>query len=81
MDALPVLTLHPGLADQYRQSIEELERCLADDEARIEAVPRLRKLIARVLLTPAVGGRGVDLQVIRQMDEVLKLTQPDRRRA
>ncbi|SEM88937.1 Site-specific DNA recombinase [Sphingomonas gellani] len=71
MDALPVLTLHPGLADQYRREIEDLDRSLAGEETRLEAVPRLRKLIARIVATPHPSGRGVAIQVVRQIDQVL----------
>ena len=81
MDALPVLTLHPGLADQYRRSIEELELSLADETTRIEAVPRLRKLIARIEARPSPGNRGVDLLVVRHIDEVLNLAAPSAIRA
>nr|WP_276046665.1 MULTISPECIES: recombinase family protein [unclassified Sphingomonas] len=73
MDALPVLTLHPGLADQYRRSIEELDQALAGEETRLEAVPKLRKLIARIVVTPSAASRGVDLKVVRHIDEVLNL--------
>ena len=79
LDALPTIALHPGLAQQYRKAIEELHQELADEETRKEAAPRLRKLIARVVVTPSEGKRGVDLEVIRHIDEVLALA--ERRRA
>ena len=79
LDALPTIALHPGLAQQYRAAIEQLHRELADEETRKEAAPRLRKLIARVVVTPAEGKRGVNLEVIRHIDEVLALA--ERRRA
>jgi DNA invertase Pin-like site-specific DNA recombinase len=79
LDALPAIALHPGLAQQYRKAIEELHQELADEETRKEAAPRLRKLIARVVVTPSEGKRGVDIEVIRHIDEVLALA--ERRRA
>ncbi len=79
LDALPTIALHPGLAQQYRKAIEELHQELADEETRKEAAPRLRKLIARIVVTPSEGSRGVDLNVIRHIDEVLALA--ERRRA
>lgn len=80
LDALPVLTLHPGLADQYRRSIEALEQDLAADETRLEAVPRLRKLIARIKLFPRTDRRrGVDLHVVRHIDEALAIASADRK--
>ncbi len=78
MEALPVLTLHPGLADQYRRSIEELEASLAAEETRLEAVPKLRKLIARIEATPSSAKRGVNLRIVRQIDEVLQLANSSR---
>ncbi len=80
LDAMPVLTLHPGLADRYRQEVEELERSLASEETRLEAVPRLRGLIERIVVTPAAGERGVELRVVRHIDEVLRVASPDLRR-
>ncbi|WP_267378100.1 MULTISPECIES: recombinase family protein [unclassified Sphingomonas] len=76
MEALPILSLHPGLADQYRREVAELEQSLADEATRLEAVPKLRKLIARVVAIPADAPRGVALEVVRQIDEVLKLAVP-----
>lgn len=72
-DALPQLALHPGLARQYRAAIANLAAELSDEAARREAAPRLRALIARVVVTPAEGQRGVRLEVIRHVDEVLAL--------
>ncbi|WP_230771090.1 recombinase family protein [Sphingomonas sp. Leaf4] len=75
MEALPVLALHPGLADQYRRSVEELAEALADPATHHEAVPRMRKLIARIVVTPSEGKRGVELEVIRHLDQVLNFAQ------
>jgi hypothetical protein len=77
-DALPAIALHPGLARQYRAAIDDLGRELGDKATRREAAASLRKLIARVIVTPAVGKRGVDLEVVRHVDEVLALAQPRR---
>lgn len=73
--ALPTIALHPGLAQQYRQAIEQLDAELADENTRREAAPRLRKLIARIIVTPSEGSRGVNLEVIRHIDEVLALAE------
>lgn len=74
-DALPQLALHPGLARQYRQAIETLELELSDEATRREAAPTLRGLIARIVVTPAPGKRGVDLEVVRHINEVMKLAE------
>lgn len=78
LDALPTIALHPGLALQYRKAIEQLHQELADPETRKEAAPRLRKLIARILVMPSAGKRGVELEVIRHIDEVLALAEARR---
>lgn len=81
-DALPQIAIHPGFARTYRAAIENLERELADEATRREAAPRLRKLIARVIVTPADAKRGVDIEVVRHIDEVLNLAaEPVKRRA
>lgn len=75
MDAVPtVLTLHPQMEAVYRRQVDELEQALAMPEAKLEAVPRLRKMIARIVVSinPAKQ-RGVLIQVVRQMDEILGL--------
>ena len=81
MDAVPtVLTLHPHMEEVYRRQVEELDQALAAPEARLEAVPRLRAMIARVIVHPNLEKkRGVTVEVVRQMDEILSIvTKPDR---
>ena len=76
-EAMPdVLALHPHLEGEYRRQVEELERTLAAPEASLDAVPRLRSMIARIILTPKADGRGADVKVVRQMDKILALAQP-----
>lgn len=73
--ALPMIALHPGLAQQYRAAVQQLHRELADEETRKEAAPQLRRLIARIVVTPSAGRRGVEIEVIRHLDEVLALAE------
>jgi chromosome segregation ATPase len=75
VEALPqVLTLHPNLDAQYTAEIADLERALLDEEAQLEAVPRFRAMIARVIVRPDLTKqRGVTIEVIRRIDEVLAL--------
>jgi site-specific DNA recombinase len=76
MAALPdVLALHPQLDQEYRRQVEGLEEALASPEAELDAVPRLRAMIARILVTPNPDGRGARVQVVRQLDQVLNLAQ------
>lgn len=75
MDAVPtVLTLHPHMEEVYRRQVEELDEALAAPEARLEAVPRLRAMISRVVVHPNLEKkRGVIVEVVRQMDEILAM--------
>jgi hypothetical protein len=74
VDAVSVLALHPGIADEYRRNVEALGDALRNhDAASVEAVPRLRALIAHVVITPTSTLRGVEIEVVRRLDEALKL--------
>lgn len=75
LDALPrVLELHPGLEDQYRREVEDLHAALSAPESRLEAIPRFRAMIARIIVRPhPTKARGVQLEVVRQMDEILSI--------
>lgn len=73
LDALNIVALVPGIFDQYRREITNLHEALADPAATLEAVPRFRALIHRILLTPKAQGRGVDVKVEGRLDEALRL--------
>lgn len=72
--AVPVIALHPTIARDYRQQMAELSLALAaDDETRLEAMPILRSLIDRILVTPAAAGRGVAVEVQGRLASILAL--------
>ena len=73
MDAIPnVLALHPHIEEVYRRQVEELENALAEPEAQLEAIPRLRAMIARIIVSPnPEKPRGVVVEVVRQIDAIL----------
>lgn len=73
LEALPVIALHPGLAEQYRRSIEALAEALSDPATHQEAIPRMRKLIARIEITPTPEPHGVTIHVVRHIDEMLSM--------
>lgn len=73
IDAVPILQLHPGLADRYRREVEELETLLADEVTKLEAMPRIRALISEIIVTPSDAKRGVVVEVRRKVDEMVKL--------
>jgi hypothetical protein len=72
MSAVPVLALHPTLAEEYRRNVTALGDLLADEHAKAEAVPRLRALIDQIVITPADTLRGVTIAVVRRIDEALR---------
>lgn len=74
LEAVPVLLLHPGLADDYRREVEALEDALTgNDDQKLETIPRIRAMIARIIVRPSAKLRGVEIEVVRQFDEVLAL--------
>lgn len=75
VEAVPVLALHPALAEEYRRNVEALGEALRDERAMEEAVPRLRALIDHIVITPTTRLRGVDLIVVRKIDEAIRLAQ------
>lgn len=81
LDATPtVLALHPHIEETYRRQVEELDEALAQPEAQLEAVPRVRALIARVIVRPNPDKqRGCIVEVVRQMDEILSMATGDRK--
>ncbi|RSV44381.1 recombinase family protein [Sphingomonas sp. ABOLE] len=73
LEAMQLIPLLPGLAEQYRRQIDALHEALEAPEASLEAVPKFRALIHRIVLTPNADGRGVLVQVEGRMDQLLSL--------
>ena len=74
IDALPVIALHPGIAEDYRRQVRELARALtADEEARLQTAPIVRGLIDRVIINPNSGLRGVNIEVFGKLASLLTL--------
>ena len=73
VEAMPAIALHPKVAADYRRQVESLNDALADPEARMEAVPALRNLIDRIVVTPNPNGRGVLLEVEGRLAAILAL--------
>lgn len=74
--SLPVVRLHPGIADDYRRQVAALGEALdGHREAQIEAVPRLRALIDHVALWPAKPGeRGARIETTAKIAALLELS-------
>lgn len=73
LEALPVITLHPAVADEYRRQIQELTAAIADPSARDGAVPAIRQLIDRIVLRPAKGERGIEIEVEGRLAAIVAL--------
>lgn len=74
LDALPLVALHPTIANDYRKQVAALNSALSENsEAALEAIPILRTLIERVVLSPAKVGRGVDVAVHGRIAAILAL--------
>lgn len=73
LDAVALIPLLPGIREQYRREMAALEEALASPEASLEAVPRFRALIHRVVLSPNPSGKGAVVTVEPRIDEALRL--------
>jgi len=73
MTAANLVPLIPGIATAYAREIARLTDALAEPGAQLDAVPRFRELVARVVLSPRAEGRGVDVQVEGRMESALRL--------
>ncbi len=74
LDAVPVVVLHPGVADEYRKQVRKLTSALTrDEETRIQTAPILRRLIDRVTINPSSRPRGVEIEVSGRLASILAL--------
>lgn len=73
IDAVRVIALHPAIADEYRRQVADLRTALAEPAARDAAIPVLRELIDRIVLTPNPTGRGVTVEVKARLAAVVEL--------
>ncbi|MBA4092287.1 MAG: recombinase family protein [Sphingobium sp.] len=74
LEAFPVITLHPGIADEYRAQVTELTIALdGNGHAQLEAIPKLRALIGTVTVFPAEGRRGVEVEATGRIANMLAL--------
>ena len=75
IEQLPVVALHPTVVADYRAQVAKLNAALAENpEARLEAIPKLRALIDRVLIFPAEDSpKGVSIEVTGRLNSMLAL--------
>lgn len=74
IDAIPVVALHPGIAESYWTQVRDLAKALSqDEESRRQAHNIVRGLIERVTMIPSSGERGVDIEVSGRLATILSL--------
>lgn len=75
LDQLPVVALHPAVIADYRAQVAKLNAALADNpDARLEAIPKLRRLINSVQLAPKANSpKGVTIEVTGRLNSMLAL--------
>ena len=74
LEHLPVVALHPTVIADYRAQVERLNTALTENpDARLEAIPQLRALIDRVVISPADEGRGVKIDLTGRLNAMLAL--------
>jgi site-specific DNA recombinase len=74
VEALPLMVLHPNLAEDYKREVAVLGAALSqNDAAKLEAIPRLRALIDTITITPTASLRGVTVEVTGRLDMLLRL--------
>ena len=63
--------LHPNIAQVYRDKVERLQEALQADSGGQAALEAVRALIDRVVLTPAAGGRGFEIELIGEIASMI----------
>ena len=70
---VPVVRLHPRLAEVYAEKVQQLEAALNDPAIRIEAGDVLRSLVDHIELTPSSTGLGLDAKLYGDLAQILSL--------
>jgi len=70
---VPVVRLHPRLAEVYAEKVQQLEAALNDSAIRTEAGELFRSLIDHVELTPSRTGQGLDAKLYGDLAQILSL--------
>jgi hypothetical protein len=76
MDGERVIAFHPTIADDYRRAVGALNQALAEsdtEEAREQAIPRIRALIDSITLTPSTHSRSVDIEIGGRLARMIEL--------
>ncbi|MEP2103054.1 MAG: recombinase family protein [Parasphingorhabdus sp.] len=78
MESLPVVALHPTVVADYREEVAKLNAALTNsDEARLEAIPKLRSLVDQITIWPSDKKKGVKIEVTGRLNSILALANGD----
>ncbi|EQB09690.1 recombinase family protein [Novosphingobium lindaniclasticum] len=73
-NAAQVISLHPAIAEAYRNAVEDITRHLnGEEESARTARSALRTLIDAVILTPKENGRGLHIDLQGRLENVVSL--------
>ena len=67
--------IHPKMADYYREQVMQLRQALSDEDHRAEAAALIRRLIDRIVLTPALheGRKTLSIDLHGQLAGILSM--------
>ena len=69
--------LHPNLAAVYRERVAKLRNALSGSDSR-DLLEAVRLLIDRVEIRPGEAGDGVQIELVGQLAEMLRLADAER---
>jgi site-specific DNA recombinase len=74
LDAPAPIPLHPGIAEKYRREFDQVLAALhQDDDSRRGAIAAIAQLIERIEVRPAETGRGVAIDVVGRLANLIAL--------
>ncbi|MET0137901.1 MAG: recombinase family protein, partial [Sphingobium sp.] len=74
LEAVPVIALHPQIAEAYSCQIADLTQSLTSDAETTQQARRIiRSLIDQVIITPREAERGVNIEVSGRLASILAL--------
>ncbi len=71
--SLPVVALHPQIAKRYRSLVRDLAAAMNNPHAQKIAAPELRALIDTIIITPAKAEKGVDIEIVGRLANMLAM--------
>ena len=73
VESMPVVALHPQIAEQYRSMVRNITAAFASPHAQREAAPILRAMIDTIEIVPANAPKGVEIEVRGRLANMLAM--------